>query len=258
MKKEKRQRKNKKRIFLSFLYVFFIFYILYLILNRQDVLGVNMDSSRYRIQFGNINIAGGNKTSDSYKLSDTLGQTAAGQFQSTGYIVKAGSQYIHSIIPFRFSISNININFGILNPNSPVSQTTTLTVYFGGAGQYQVTAIEKGKLRTLNDVNNIPDTICDGGGNTCNETLAKPWTSNSAYGFGYNMNGQDIPSDFIDSTYYRPFPDATIAESPAIVMSSANVAKNRQSTVTFKVNISPIQPAGTYQTVINFVATPSF
>jgi len=41
-------------------------------------------------------------------------------------------------------------------------------------------------------------------------------------------------------------------------MTSINVGKNRQSTVTFKVNVSSIQPAGSYQTVINFVATPSY
>jgi len=41
-------------------------------------------------------------------------------------------------------------------------------------------------------------------------------------------------------------------------MSSTNVGRNRQATVTFKVNISPVQPAGSYQTIINFIATPSF
>ena len=235
-----------------------IFNFSLLIFNLSDVVAINMDSSRYRIQFGNVNITSGNKSSTNYKLSDTVGQTAAGEFQSNGYIIKAGFQYIHSIIPFRFSISNTKINFGTVFPNTPLTQTITLTVSFGGAGSYQVTAIEEGPMRTFEGGSSIPDTSCDGGGNTCTEYLAKPWTSNSAYGFGYNMSGQDIPSDFVDSTYYRPFPDRTQNESPAVVMSSPNVGKNRQSTVTFKLNVSPIQPAGNYQTVINFVATPSF
>ena len=79
-----------------------------------------------------------------------------------------------------------------------------------------------------------------------------------SYGFGYGMSGDDIPADFIDSTYFRPFPDRTAAESPATIMTNINVGKNRISTLAFKVNISPIQSAGSYQTVINFVATPSF
>ncbi len=145
-----------------------------------------------------------------------------------------------------------------MTPNNPATATTTLTVSFGGAGQYQVTAAELGPMTSLTGGNTIPDTSCDGGANTCTESVARPWTSNSAYGFGYNMSGNDIPSDFIDSTYYRPFADRNAAESPATVMSSSNVGKNRQSTVTFKINVSPIQPAGTYQTIINFVATPSY
>ena len=218
---------------------------------------VPMDSSRFKIESANIEIAGGNKSSTSYKLADTVGQLAAGQYSSSGYVVKAGFQYLHSIIPFRFSISDINIDFGTLVPSTPSTATTNLTVYFGGAGQYQVTAVEEGPLKTQSS-NAIPDTSCDGGANTCNESLAKVWSSASAYGFGYGMSGNDIPADFIDGTYFRPFPARTVAESPATVMTNINVGKNRSSTVTFKTNISSIQPAGSYQTVINFVATPSY
>lgn len=187
-----------------------------------------------------------------------MGQLAAGQFSSNGYIVKAGFQYIHSIIPFAFSISNIRIDFGEMTPDVPKTGTTGLTVSFGGAGQYQVTAQELGPLTLIGQSPTVPNTGCDGGGNTCTTTTAKPWTLSSAYGFGYGMSGQDIPADFIDSTYYRPFPDRLLSQSPAVVMSNTNVGKNRQSTVTFKLNISGSQAAGTYQTVINFVAIPSY
>jgi hypothetical protein len=243
----------KKNILLVVVFVFFIIFPLFFFVNA-----VNMESPLYRIQFGTLDISGGKKSSSNYQLSDSIGQTAAGQFQSNGYVIKAGFQYLYSIIPFNFSISQTKIDFGTLIPNSPQTGQTVLTVSFGAAGSYQVTAIEEGPLRTLNQLASIPDTTCDGGGNTCNESLAKPWTQTSAYGFGYNMSGNDIPSDFINSTYFRPFPDLTNNENPTVVMSSTNVGRNRQATVTFKVNISPIQPAGYYQTVINFIATPSF
>lgn len=246
----------KFKIF-KFFFIILILIFSFLTFNLDGVVAVNMESSRFKIESANTSSAAGNKSSTGYKLSDTIGQLAAGQFSSTGYIVKAGFQYIHSIIPFRFSISNINIALGTLTPNTPSTATTTLTIYFGGAGQYQVTAIEEGALKTLSG-NIIADTSCDGGAETCTESLAKNWTSSTAYGFGYNMSGNDIPADFSTSNHYRPFPDRAAAESPAIIMSSLNVGKSRQSTMTFKVNISPIQPAGSYQTVINFVATPSF
>ena len=238
-------------------FIIIIIFITVITIINRSVLAILMDSSRFNMESANIEIAGGNKSSSSYKLSDTVGQLAAGQYSSDGYIVKAGFQYLHSIIPFRFSISDINIALGTLLPNIPTTATTNITVYFGGAGQYQVTAIEEGPLKTQSG-SAIVDTSCNGGAQTCNESTAKVWSSASAYGFGYGMSGHDIPADFIDSTYYRPFPDRTAAESPATIMTSLNVGKNRQSTVTFKANISSIQPAGSYQTVINFVATPSY
>lgn len=231
-------------------------YTLYFIPNTP-VLAVPMDSSRFKIESANISITGGNKSSDSYKLSDTVGQLAAGQFSSNGYVVKAGFQYLYSIIPFRFSISNTNINFGTLAPNSPATGTTNLTVHFDDIGNYQVTAIEDGPLKTQSG-NVIPDTSCNGGGYTCSESVSKIWTSTTSYGFGYNITGDDVPDDFINNTYFRPFPDQTTAEVPVTVMANNNVRKNRQSTVTFKTNISSVQPAGSYQTIISFVATPSY
>lgn len=244
---------------------------------------INMNSDEYRIQFGNVNM-GGKKMTDpvdnTYSLSSTLGQTAAKQFESTGYIVKAGFQYIYSTIPFTFSVSNIRADLGTLMPSTPATSTINLTVSFGGAGQYIVTAAETAPLTNFTD-QYIENTACDGGVNTCTATLAKTWTSLSAYGFGYNMQGEDIPADFIDPTYYRPFADLTVPENPAPVMQSVNVTQNltptpnpsltpapaltgvprditHTSTMTFKANISPLQSAGSYTTVIHFVATPSF
>ena len=235
-------------IFLTFAFLLLTFY---------EVSAVTMDSTRFKIESANVTTGSGNSSSSGYKISDTLGQMAAGQFSSTGYVIKAGFQYLHSIIPFRFSISDTSIDFGTLIPNTSVTATTNLTVSFGGAGQYQVTAIEEGGLKIFGG-STIPDTSCNGGGDTCTESGAKIWNSSTAYGFGYGMSGDDIPADFIDSTYFRPFPDRTAAESPATIMTNINVGKNRISTLAFKVNISPIQSAGSYQTVINFVATPSF
>ncbi len=247
--------------------IFFFVIILYFLIILRYIFSLNfflptyaidMESPLYKIKFGTIDIAGGKKQSSNYSLSDSIGQTAANQFNSSGYIIKAGFQYLYSIYPFFFSISQTRINFGTIVANNPQTQQTILTVSNPSAHGYQVTAIEEGSMRTLNGSSSIPDTTCDGGSDTCNETLAKLWTLTSAYGFGYNMSGNDIPSDFINSNYYRPFPDRLNSENPAVVMSSNNIGKNRQATVTFKINVSPVQPAGSYQTIINFVAIPTF
>lgn len=223
----------------------------------SNVKGINMESPNYRIQFGNINSASGRQKSEGYSLTDTLGQLAANKFNSDGYIIKAGFEYLHSIIPFRFAVSDTTINLGSINPNTFSTAKTNLTVSFGSSGSYQVTAQENGPLSNLSG-NIIPNTLCDGVSDTCTESIAKPWTSVNHFGFGYNIAGDDISSDFQSIDYYRPFADLLANKRPVPIMSSSNVGKNRHATVTFKVNVSPDQLAGTYQTVVDFIATPGY
>jgi len=230
----------------------------FLCLMGQEVHADEMKSVQYRIDFGNVNIGSNQENSDNYSLGTTLGQLAANEFSSSGYVVKAGFQYIHSIIPFAFSISDLSIALGTLTPNTPSTATTDLTVSFGGAGAYQVTAEEIGPLDTASGSDVIVDTSCNGGGQTCTETVANVWNSNATYGFGYNMSGTGAPAGFTNATYFKRFPDALLSETPEVVMSSSNVTTSSTSTVTFKANISPVQAAGSYQTLIRFIATPSY
>jgi len=41
-------------------------------------------------------------------------------------------------------------------------------------------------------------------------------------------------------------------------MESSQAARNRQSVITAKINIDNTQEAGTYQTVLRFIALPKF
>lgn len=214
-----------------------------------------IQSPNYLIQMPNLNSGAGIPTSTNYGLNTTIGQTAAGLFTSSGYRVKAGFQYISSIIPFSFAISSISINFGHLIPQTPATVTNTLTVSSGGAGGYQVKASENNPMKVQGIARTISDTNCD---TTCSETTAGVWSSNSKYGFGFNMTGNDIPADFIGITYYRQFADRSSSESPQIIMSSIYVGRARQSTVTYKVNISGVQPPGTYQNTITYTAIPAY
>ena len=215
----------------------------------------SVESENYRIQMPNFNSGAGIPSSSGYRLDTTVGQTAAGLYTSTGYLVRSGFQYIHSIIPFSFSISDFLISFGTLIPDTPSTLTSTLTVSSGGAGGYSVTAVENDSLKTTTGTA-IPDTTCDAG--TCTETSATVWNLDTTYGFGYNMTGDDIPADFIDSTYYRHFANSTVSELPQVVMGNVNVGRDRTATITFKANVSGTQAAGNYQNNILFTAIPSF
>ena len=229
---------------------------IYLTLYLGSSYAQTMSNSTYILQMGNLNSISGRATDSSYNLTFTSGQTPNNLFTGANYKVRAGFQYINSIIPFSFSLSSVFIDFGVISPTSPVTRTNTLTVSFGSAHGYQVTVSQNRNLRADASGWEIPPTTCDGG--TCTTTTAAAWTSSLVYGFGYrcdDITGTDCSTDFSTSTFYKQF----IASPSAVsVMSSSNVGRNRRGQITYKVNVSGTQPAGLYTNIINYIATPTF
>lgn len=216
-------------------------------------------SDSYVIQFGNFNVTSGAKDSASYHLTDTVGQVGNGpfgQYGSSGYFVGSGFQYIYQIDEFSFIISRTAIDLGILTPGIFGTGSHTLTITTKGAGGYTVYAYELHPLRREQASEEIPDTTCDNG--LCTETTAEVWVNPANDGFGFNMTGNDIPADFINSTYFRQFADQEGGEPMQVVMSSPNIANQRQSTVTYQAAATGNQAAGNYQTGVAYVAVPGY
>lgn len=214
-------------------------------------------SPTYNIEMSSIEMGAGTSTSSSYSLNQTMGQNIQGLFGTTGYLIKAGFQYIHPLIPFTFQISSLEIPFGTIVPNIFSTQANTLRVTTGSAHGYTVNVLENHALRQENGSITIPNTSCDLS-LVCSITQATPWTDTSRYGFGYNMSGTDVDiSNFVNSTYFRPFPVENI-DPPVTIMSRTGIATDSAATVTYKINIPGTQAAGTYQNDIQFFAIPSF
>jgi hypothetical protein len=235
-----------------------LFSALYLILYVASVNAQTMSNSLYMIRMGNLNSISGRPTGSGFKLLYTSGQTGPGLYSGTNYKVRAGFAYIKSIIPFRFSITNTIIDFGIVSPTSPVLRTSLLTVSNGSAYGYQVTVSDNHNLRNNSSGVEIPQTACDSG-YTCTTGTANQWQTSLAYGFGYNctnISGTDCPTDFAGSThYYRPF---AASPSAVAVMRGVAVGKNKVAQVTYQLNVSGGQAGGLYTNVINYIATPNF
>lgn len=229
--------------------------LIYFLFSFEVIAQERVESTNYRIIFPNFNSGAGIPTSSNYELNTTLGQTGPGLFSSTGFRVKSGFQYINSIIPFSFSISDIQKNFGTLTPNTPTTSTSTLLVSSGGASGYSVKVSENNPLQTLDNLNTIADTLCD---STCSETTAASWTSTTKYGFGFNMSGDDVPTDFTNSNYFRQFADRSLGENPATIMTSNNVGRTKTATITYKINVGGLQEAGVYQNILTFTAIPGY
>lgn len=219
----------------------------------------NMESGSYKIQFGNFNITSGEKSSASYNVTDTVGQTGAGpygQYGVSSYFVGGGFQYIYQIDRFSFRISKLGIDLGTLTPGIHHTDAHNIAITTGGGSGYTVYAYEAHPLRNQLTPDIIPDTTCDSG--TCSHTTAGVWIDTDIPGFGYSLSGDDIPGDFTDSTYFRSFADFSNGDPMQVMMSSNNVANNRTATVTYKAGVSGNQAGGNYETNIVFIAVPGF
>lgn len=242
------------KIFLLQAYLLLLLFSFSKGLDTKDVDAQTMSNANYILQMGNLNSFSGRGSGPNYALTFTGGQTGAGLFSGPNYKVKLGFQYIYPLV-FRFSISSILIDFGIISPTFPVTRSHQLTVTNHSAYGYQVTVSQNHNLRVDSSGKEIPPTTCDAG--SCTPTTAAIWTNSLTYGFGYrcdNVSGTDCPTDFT-TDYYRPF---IASPSAVVVMSSTNVGTNRKTNVTYKVNVSGSQVAGLYKNIINYIATPTF
>ena len=239
-----------------FLGVNFAFFCLFLAqsINAQT----SMSNNSFIIRFPNLNSFAGKPSNSQYKLGITGGQTAPGLYSGANYKVRAGFQYIHSIIPFSFAISSIFVDFGPITPGAPVTRTNTLAISNGSAFGYSVLARENHPLRVDTSGVSIPDTTCDSG--TCTESASSTWTSLTTFGFGYrcdNISGTDCAAGFSGPNDYKQFASSESAELAQPVMNGVNVGRNIQTQITYKINISATQPARIYQNFITYIATPS-
>jgi hypothetical protein len=218
----------------------------------------NLRSDSYYLQFGNFNITSGKKTGDSYVLTDTVGATAIGPYGSYGtsnYFIGSGFQYIYQIDQFQFQISKLNIQLGELLYGAFGTDFHTLNITTNGASGYQVYAFETRPLRAVSGTEEIANTLCN---SSCSTSAAGVWTDATQAGFGYSMSGDDVPPDFVNSNYFRPFANNEIGEAMQIVMSSNSVALDRTATVTYQAAPAGSQAAKTYETSIVFVAVPGY
>ena len=254
--------KNRKPILLrkSTLFLAWILIMSGVFLSKTPpALAENLTSDSYIIQFGNFNIAAGQKDSASYKLTDTVGQTGAGpfgQYGSSSYFVGSGFQYIYQIDAFNFTISDLSIDLGILTPGVHNTGSHSIAITTRGGSGYTIYAYELHPLKHASGLVQVDDTTCDA--SDCDETAATVWADEDIAGFGFNINGDDTPVDFVDTTYFRQFADDNSAESMQVVMSSSNIANNKNATVTYKAGATVSLAAGNYQTGVVYVAVPGF
>lgn len=212
-----------------------------------------MQSSNYAVQMGNFNMTSGSKSSSSFTVTDTVGELTPGEFNSSGFTVLSGFQYIYALPEFSFRITDLNIDLGTLQPEVFGSDTNQLIVTTRSAG-YTILARAQHVLRTSQG-GEIPFTTCD---TLCTITAAQSWTNPVNTGFGFNVSGTHASADFVGAGYFRPFADAENAESAQTIASHGSLVTDDTLTVTYKASVNDIQSSGTYTTVIDYTAVPNY
>jgi len=219
--------------------VLFLFLVICVLSIPLSAVAQHFESDSFIIDWGNFNMTSGTKANSMYRLSDTVGQNAPGQYDSDHYTLKAGAQYAYDRnFPFSFSISSLQIDFDSLIVGVASTVTNTLTVSSPAGHGYQVNASDNHPLQ-----NSLGTTIPD--------ITPGVWTT--AFGFGFNASGTGTSAYFPDNSYYRPF-----SATPQIVMLENTPQENRQATITYRVNISSLQPAGTYENAVIYTAVPNY
>lgn len=238
--------------------LFFFFLLISAYSRPTEATVTSVESDSYKITWPNLNSGSGTPSAGTYNLGVTVGQNAPGLYEGAStYDVRGGFQYIHSIVPFTFSISKFSVDFGSLTPLTASTDTIGLSVSIGSAGGYSIKAQENNAL-TSSTSSTIIDTTCD---TSCDENTADTWTQSSTYGFGFNMAGDDIPADFSGGKY-RQFASTAESEDAVEIMGNTPAGSltpgDKSATMTLKINVSGNQEAGTYENIITFIALPIY
>lgn len=208
-----------------------------------------LESPRFRIEQEKIQIDVQKSSEDTYTIAQTWDEETYRTFLQKGYAVKNEST-------FGSSISHGLLKFASIGKQKVFTDSIKIEV-FPSEFAYEVTVLQEYPLRGSSK-NTISNTRCDNENAPCNISLAKRWSSDRSYGFGYSLSGDDIPNDFLSQDFYRVFPNDSSDQPSMTIMSAIHAESKRESHMRFKLNIAPSIPEGTYETIIDFVALPDY
>ncbi|MBI4225503.1 hypothetical protein HY612_00125 [Candidatus Roizmanbacteria bacterium] len=225
----------------------------YFLLLTSNSIALELQSPRFKLDVENLDLDVKEDKLIVYTIQNLQGVQAFMQFKSKGYAITTNGSDKDMI----FSLSQSIVNLGEISPGQSRQGELILSLSTANELDYFVTLIQEYPLKNFSG-QTIPATSCDGGGIICSLSKASPWTSQSAYGFGYSLSGVNVDSDFINNTYFRSMPNQNNGDSPTVIMAKKGKSSDAEAKITFKLNPPPSQPAGTYETIIDFVAIPGY
>ncbi|OGK26486.1 hypothetical protein A3D76_02110 [Candidatus Roizmanbacteria bacterium RIFCSPHIGHO2_02_FULL_37_9b] len=159
---------------------------------------------------------------DAIKNVQTI-YTIQTQYGSWAYTEFKSEGYVisheESIKPLTFSLSETLINFADLAKKQIHKEDMVLSASTENSQKISIGLIQEYRLK-----------------NFSGETLD----------LHYSLSGENI---------FRPLPDQNTGQFPTIILSDTTQGSRK---ISFKLDTLPHQPEGTYETVVNFIATPDY
>ena len=152
-----------------------------------------------------------------------------------------------------------SVDFGSLNLSAFNNLAQFIQCTTNAPNGYTIQTFQSGRLTMLGTTTTIPDTNCQG--SSCSYSTAGAWTANTNSGFGYSLQvGTTSAGAVLGITttgHYKAFGNGY--PQAQTILSRPNTPTGTDSAyICYRITVSNIQPAGTYQNEINFIATATF
>lgn len=203
-----------------------------------------MSSDNYKIDADVMGVGGDVGTSESFRLTDTIGEPIIGVGASETYKSKAGFwEMVNTSVTL--TVDSNTVNLGSITPGSPVEGDSEITVTTDSWGGYDLLTSENHNMTHTDTVTTIPDYSI-----SCDIDNPCAWTG---VGLGFTVkSGTSVEAKWGSSPNYNfaYFPES----ADAFHSKSGYTSGGDQTVVGYKVDTSASQQSGQYSNIITFTA----
>lgn len=225
----------------------FLVLALVLTLTNQARAQVEQTSGSYKVKTPTLDESGPSKTSGSFRLGDSVGQTFQGKSTSLSYNIYAGFQYYgEALLTISISCGSA-VNIPAVNPGTPQSAADTCTVNTNSTSGYTLyTWEDNDPTRTSPPTQTIPAVSLG----TYNAPA--PWVNGASQGLGFSLSGTTVEAKWWSGSNFSSFVTAPAA---ANTYSSPLPGATTSVYVTYKFDAPVTKPSGTYRNQVFYYVT---
>lgn len=214
---------------------------------NQALAQAEQTSGSYKVKTPTLDEAGPKKSSGSYGLGDSVGQTFQGKTTSASYNVYAGFQYYGETLLTLSIACAASVAIPAVSPGTPQSATDTCTINSNSTSGYTLYTWENNDpTRTAPPTETIPAASLGP------YTAPVPWNNGSSQGLGFSLSGPTVAAKWNSGSNFASFVTSPAA---ANTYGSSLPGGTTDVVVTYRFDAPVSKPAGTYQNEVYYYIT---